>query len=241
MLFLVLLAYLRRLNEVVLEVALQVEVRDRVLVRALEELGQNRIRDDATLVRRVKAVVALDVRRNELRHIRLRAEGVVRKSHEGAQLRGQETRLEERVVGTAGLPRLLLLRRHVLGLLGTLTLLRVLDLTASGLHRRHRLLRDLLDLRVELRLSILQLLDNGRETLLGREGRLLRSINNRRNRRHRRLNLRGRGSGLHDLGLRGLLLSDRCNNRGGDDNGGGDRLDLLDRLLGLIGGHRVCY
>ena len=81
-----------------LEVRLEVQVRDRVLVRHLQQAGQHTVGDDAALVRRVEARVRLDVVGDELRDLRLRALGASRQLHEGAELRGERAGLQERVL-----------------------------------------------------------------------------------------------------------------------------------------------
>lgn len=77
-----------RLQEVRLQVALQVQVRDRILVRHLQQLRQSTIGDDTTLVCGVKARVALHIRRHMLRYLRLRSLGASSHTHERTQLRG---------------------------------------------------------------------------------------------------------------------------------------------------------
>ena len=117
-----------------LQERLEVEVRDRVLVRHAEEAGEDAVGDDVALVGGVKARVRLDVVGDELRHLRLRALRARRELHERAQLRGQTARLEERVLGAAELPGGLLLGRHVGDvLLDAALLARLLDLLGRGL------------------------------------------------------------------------------------------------------------
>ena len=126
-----------------LQVALQVQVGYRVLVRDLEQLGKSGIGENATLVGGVKAVVLLHVGGHKLRHLRLGLHRAAGQAHKGAQLGGQTAGLEECIVCTTGLPGLLLLRSHILGLLGSLATLGILDLPRSGLHSGQSLLRDL--------------------------------------------------------------------------------------------------
>ena len=102
-----------RLEEVNLEERLEVQVRDRVRVLDLQQAGQHAIGDDVTLVGGVKARVLLHVVRHELRDLRLRTLGTGWQLHERAQVSGQGTRLQERVLRAAELPRRLLLGRHV--------------------------------------------------------------------------------------------------------------------------------
>jgi len=72
-----------RLEEVHLQEALEVQVGHLVLVRHTEELGELRVGEDAALEGRIKAVVALHVPRDKLRHIRLALEALGRETHEG--------------------------------------------------------------------------------------------------------------------------------------------------------------
>ena len=61
-----------------LQERLEVQVRDRVLVRHAQEAGQNTVGDDVTLVGGVKARVRLHVVGDELRDLRLRTLGTGR-------------------------------------------------------------------------------------------------------------------------------------------------------------------
>jgi len=65
-----------------LEEALKVEVRYLLPILDAEELAKLGIREDATLEVGVKAVVRLDVARDELRDIRLALLGLGGKAHE---------------------------------------------------------------------------------------------------------------------------------------------------------------
>jgi len=86
-----------------LKEALEVEVRYLLAVLDTEELAKLRVGKDAALERGVKAVVRLDVARDELGYIRLALLRLGRKAHEGAELIRKRAELEERVVGTAGI------------------------------------------------------------------------------------------------------------------------------------------
>ena len=58
-----------------LQERLEVQIGDRVLVRHAEEAGQYTVGDDVALIGGVKARVRLDIVRDELRDLRLRALG----------------------------------------------------------------------------------------------------------------------------------------------------------------------
>jgi len=213
------------LLEVDLQELLEVQVRHLILVRNAEQLGQRRVRQDAALERRVEAVVLLDVRRDVLGHLRLRALLAGLELHERAELIRQRALDEERIVGAASLPGLALLRGHVLRALALL-LLGVTGLALGGLERILHALDRLADLGVELDAERLELLgERGEESLAA-----LRRLNSRGrrglDRRDHNLGLGGRG------GLRGLLLLDRGSLRGGrGGGGGGDRGGSLGILL----------
>ena len=99
------------LEEVNLEEALEVQVGNLLTILHTEELGELRIGDNAALEARVKAVVGLDIRRDELRDLRLALLALGRETHERRELIGDRAGLEERVVRTASLPSGTLLRR----------------------------------------------------------------------------------------------------------------------------------
>jgi len=216
-----------------LEVRLEVQVRDRVLVRDFQQAGEHAIGDDAALVRRVKARVSLDVVGDELRDLRLRALGASRQLHEGAQLRGERAGLQEGVLRAAELPRGLLLRRHVSNILLHAALLaRLLDLLGNRLRRDQRVGDDSLELIGQARADLAQALNHRRD------GRGLAGSG-----RHLRRGGRGRGSGNGDLDLRlgrrlaggrRLLL-----NGGGRGSHGGRGSGGSSGLLrsGLLGGN----
>ena len=215
-----------------LEVRLEVQVRDRVLVRDLQQAGQNAVGDDAALVRRVKARVGLDVVGDELRDFRLRALGASGQLHEGAQLRRERAGLQEGVLGAAQLPRGLLLGRHVGDvLLHALALASLLDLLGSRLRRDQRVGDHGLELIGQARTDLAQALNHRRD------GRGLASSG-----RHLRRGGRGRGGNRdNDLGLRRRLArgSRLLLNGGGSGShggrGGGGSSGLL--RSGLLGGN----
>jgi len=212
-----------------LQERLEVQVRHLILVRHTEQLRQGRVREDATLERRVEAAVLLHVVRDELRDLRLRTLLARLEAHEVAELIRQGTLHEEGVVGTAGLPRLTLLRGHVLRAL----LLLLLDLTGLTLRRLdgvRNTLRGLADTGRQLRRQGLELLRQAGEDDIG----ALRRLNDGRGRR--RLNRRdghNRLGGHGGLGgLRGLRSLGRLGGLG--DGGRGNRGDggrLLRRHL----------
>jgi len=145
-----------------LQERLEVEVRDRVLVRHAEEAGEDTVGDDVALVGGVKARVRLDVVGHELRDLRLRALRAGRELHERAQLRGQAAGLQERVLRAAELPRGLLLGRHVRDVLLDAALLAgLLHLLGRGLGGEERVGDDLLQLVGEARAHLAQALHNG--------------------------------------------------------------------------------
>ena len=218
-----------------LQERLQVQVRHLLLVRNAQELGQRRVRQDAALEVRVEAAVLLDVARDELRDLRLRALLSRLETHERAQLIRQRALHEEGVVGAASLPRLALLRGHVLRVL-LLLLLDLARLALGGLDRIGDRLRGLADTGRQLHRQRLELLSKAGEDHIrvldrlhdgGGRGRL--------DRRHRHNGL-GRGGGLLSLDRLRLGDLDRGSRRSGGDNGGrGGRLGggggLLSRHL----------
>jgi len=221
-----------------LQERLEVQVRDRVLVRHAQEAGQNAVGDDVALVGGVEARVRLHVVRDKLRDLRLGALGASGQLHERAQLRREATRLQERVLGAAQLPRRLLLRRHVGHiLLHTALLAGLLDLLGSRLRRDQRVGDDLLQLVGQARAHLAQALnhaaDRGRGSAL-RRGRLRGGRRRRGGSDRRDNNLRLGGGGL--AGGLDLRLSGR---RGG--GGGGDGLGGRGGLLGggLLHGLRL--
>ena len=225
-----------------LQVRLQVQVRHLVLVRHAQELGERSVRQDATLERRVEARVRLDVRRDELGHLRLRALRTRRETHEHTELIRQRALHQEGIVRTARLPRLALLGRHVRGVL-LLLLLGIARLTLGRLDRIVHVLDRIADLGGELRTERLELLAERREQRLAALDRL-HNHNRRLNRRDDSLNL---GGDLRRLRL-GLLLHGRRSGSGGggrrgsdDDLGGSGSLGGgRGRSIRLLGRHLVC-
>lgn len=192
-----------RVNSVLLEVdlqeALQVQVRDIRLIRHAQELRERRVGEDTALELRIEAVVALDVVRDELRHLRLGALGTRRDTHERRQLIADRALAQEGVVRTALLPRGAGLRgqRRRVHLHLALALAR---LTLDRLRRRGDLVERRTDTRRQLTLEALELVRERRQNRL-RRARIRRRNGGRhgRRRRHRRDNhLR--------LGHRGLAL-----------------------------------
>jgi len=114
-----------------LQEALEVEVRYIITILNAEELAELGVGDDAALERRVKAAVRLHIASNELRDIRLAALRLGGKTHERSKLIADWAKLEESVVGAAGLPSRLLLRRHVLWILA-LAALGVANIALEG-------------------------------------------------------------------------------------------------------------
>jgi len=225
-----------------LQERLEVQVRDRVLVRHAQEAGQNTIGDDVALVGGVEARVRLHVVGHELRDLRLGALGASGQAHERAQLRGQTAGLEEGVLRATQLPRGLLLSRHVRNvLLHAALLARLLHLLGRGLGGQERIGDDLLQLVGQARAYLAQALNHAADRGRGRlhSGTLRRS----RGRGGRR----GSDRGDNDLGLGGRLASSlglglssgRSRGRGSD---GGLSSGLLgDGLLhGLRLGAHVC-
>ena len=209
-----------------LQEALEVQVGHLILVADAEELGQRRVREDATLERGVKARVRLDILADELGHLGLRAGLTGLEAHEGAELLRQRALDQEGVVGATGLPDSLLLRRHRRRVLALL-LLGVAGLTLSRLRRLLDSLHGVADTDRELRAERLERLGKGGKLDLRRDSRGRRGLNSGGgNRGHRDLGLCGRGGldglglglGLH-LGLSGLGDS-RLRGGGGNNNGG---------------------
>ena len=219
-----------------LQEGLEVQVGHLVLVRDAQELGERGVGEDAALERGVEAVVLLDVARDELRHLRLRALLARLEAHERGELIRQRALDQEGVVGAASLPRLALLGRHVRRVL-LLLLLGLASLALGRLDRIRDALRRLTDTRRQLRGQRLELLGEAGEDHI----RALDRLNNRRcrrrlDRRHGHNRLRGshRLLGLDRLGLGDLNGGSR--RRGGNRGGGGDNgLDIR-----LLSGHLVC-
>ena len=223
-----------------LQERLEVQVRDRVLVRHAQEARQNTVGDDVALVGGVEARVRLDVVGHELRDLRLRALGASGQLHERAQLRREATRLQERVLGAAQLPRGLLLGRHVSDvLLRLLALARLLHLLGGSLCSDQQVGNDLLQLiglaRAHLAEALNYAADRGRGRLHGSTLRRRRGRGGRRggDRRNNDLRLGGRRL-AGSLGLR--LSGTSSGGRGG--HGGGSGLGGL-RGGGLLRGLRL--
>ena len=226
------------LEKMHLQERLEVQVSDRVLVRHAQEAGQNAVGDDVALVGGVKARVRLHVVGDKLRDLRLRTLGTGGQAHERAQLRGQATRLQERVLGAAQLPRSLLLRRHVGDVLLHAALLAgLLDLLGGRLRRDQRVGDNLLQLVGEARANLAQALnhaaDRGRSVLRGRTLR--------RGRGRDRGGGRNRGDNHLGLGGRRLAGSLGLGLSGGRGRGGGSDGGLGGGLLGdgLLRGLRL--
>lgn len=212
-----------------LEELLEVELRDLILVRDTEELRELGVRNDAALELGVLAVVGLDVVRDELRDLRLRALGARRDAEERTELIRDATLAEERVVRALRLPLRALLGGER-GRVNTALLLRVAGLTLEGLDRR----RGLRDRRARAGRNLrLDRADRLRER---REDRLRRTdLRGRRGRRRGRGNRRDRHLGL---GLGGGRLLGGGSRRGrGSRRGSGSRgSNLLGHLVCLNGG-----
>ena len=192
------------------------------------------------LVGGVKARVRLHVVGDELRDLRLRTLGTGGQAHERAQLRGQATRLQERVLGAAQLPRGLLLRRHVGDILLHAALLAgLLDLLGGRLRRDQRVGDDLLQLVGQARAHLAQALnhaaDRGRGRLHGSTLRRGRGRGGRRGSDRRDNDLRLGGRRL--AGSLGLRLGG-ASSGGGGGHGGGSGLGGL-RGGGLLRGLRL--
>lgn len=121
-----------------LQEALEVQVRHLLTILHAEELGQLGVGEDAALHVGVKAVVRLDIRRHELRDIRLATLRRGGETHEGAELRADGAHLEEGVICTASLPRRTGLRAERLRV-NLAALLRATGITLEGLHSLLRL------------------------------------------------------------------------------------------------------
>lgn len=199
-----------------LQEGLEVQVRDRVLVRHAQEAGQHAIGDDVALVRGVEARVRLHVVGHELRDLRLRALGAGGQAHERAQLRREPTGLQEGVLRAAQLPRRLLLGRHVgYILLHALAATSLLDLLGGSLRGQERVGDDLLHLVGEAGTDLAQTLNNAADRgRCGISSRGLRRIRGRGGRGDRRYNYLGLGGSLAGS-LGGLRLRDG-GGRGGD-------------------------
>ena len=233
-----------------LQERLEVQVRDSVRVLDLQQAGQHTIGDDVTLVGGVEARVLLDVVGHELRDLRLRTLRAGRQLHERAQVGGQGTRLQERVLRAAELPRRLLLGRHLRDvLLDTTLLLGILDLAGRRLGSHEQVGDDLLQLVRLAGADLAETLNNASDRRRGSgTGSGLRRWGRGQghgrgsDRRHNDLGLGRRLAG----GLRGLGLSS-SRSRGSDDGrggrGGGGLLGGSSGLLRGLGGisraHRV--
>jgi hypothetical protein len=213
-----------------LQILLEVEVGNLGLVVHAEELRERGIGKDAALEVGVKAVVGLDILRDELGHLRLRALGTRSDAHEGAELRGERLLLEEGVVRTTSLPGSLLLRGQSRGI-DTALLLGVAGLLLGGLGSLLSGTDGITHLRRELRGESLELLrERRKESIRGLSGNNRGCSNDDRNCDSGNNNLRLRRGLLLGLGLCFLRRS-RC--------GGGGR--GFSGLLGLlISGHLVC-
>ena len=209
-----------------LQELLEVEVGDLLTILRTEELRQARIGDDAALEVGVEAAVRLDIRRHELRDIRLRALRLGGQAHEARQLIGDGAELEERVVRAAGLVGRALLSGHRRGVLAHAAL----GITGLTLHR----LRSIGSLAEQLAHAGRDVSVQGADTLLdrGEESIGRASLNRRRERGGSR-----RGRGRHDCGDR---RSDRdlYNCLGGRRLLGGGGLGGGRGLL--VGRHLVC-
>ena len=183
----------------------------------------------------------LDIARDELGHLRLRALLARLEAHERGELIRQRALHEKSIVRAASLVRLELLRAHVLRVLALL-LLAVTGLALGRLDGILNTLDGVAQAGLELGTEGLELLTEGGELNLRR----LRGLNHDRGRRglngrHRErggardglLNLRGLGLGGSLRGLRG---------RGGDGGGGcsDDSGDDDGLGIGLLGRHLVC-
>jgi len=218
-----------------LQERLQVQVRHLILVRNAQELREGSVRQDAALERRVKARVRLDIGGDELGHLRLRALGTRRETHENAQLVRQGALHKERVVRTARLPRLALLGRHVRRVL-LLLLLGIARLTLGRLDRIVHVLHGIAHLGGELRAQRLELLAQGGKERLA----ALERLDNHNRRLHRRDDSLNLGGNLGRLRLGLLLDGNRRRRRSSDDD-----LGCSGRLhggggIGLLGRHLVC-
>lgn len=173
-----------------LEVRLEVEVRDLILVRNTEELRELRVGDDTALEVGVKAVVRLDLRRDELRDIRLRLEALDRETHERRELIRDRADLEEGVVRTARLLLGAVLRGERRGV-NLALLARVTRLTLEGTRRLLSLTNDRTDTTRKLRVDRTERLLETREDRLRRTDLRGSRLNSGRDRRSsRRLRLR---------------------------------------------------
>ncbi len=212
-----------------LQERLEVQVRDRVLVRHAQEAGQDTVGDDVALVGGVEARVRLHVVRDELRDLRLRALGASGQLHERAQLRGQAAGLQERVLRAAELPRGLLLSRHVSDiLLHLLALASLLHLLGSRLRRDQQVGDDLLQLVGLARAHLAEALNHAADRGRGR----LHSGTLRRGRRRRR---RGGNRRDNDLRLGSGRLAGSLGLGLGSSGGGGRGDNRLGGRGGLLG------
>ena len=218
--------YLRlglRLQEVDLQEALEVQVGNLLAVLRAQELAELGVGDDTALEAGVKARVGLDVRRNVLGDIRLALLALGGQAHERGQLIGDRAELEEGVVGTAGLPRGLLLRRHIRRVLAH-TALGVADIALQGLQGLTGLSDQRADTRRPLSAERLEVLLELREDHRGGAG-LGGRLNSWRYGG-------GTNNGYSDLGLRSSLARGLgLGGIGGGRGSGGGGL--------LCSGHRV--
>ena len=219
------------LDVVLVQVLLEVEVRERLALRDAEELLEGGIRLDVVLV--LQALL-LDVRRDGLRDVGAAHLAALRLGEEGAEVIAERRRhLEDGQARRLGDTVLIQLGRAALALAGILdlaanTLLELLELREEATKRlAHR--RDARNHRLDLLANRLHryLRDRRRDRRSG-------GGNNRRDRRNRG---RSRRLRLYSLGLRNLLLN-RGRGRRRNRNRCSDRRNLLllrnlrNRLLG---------
>ena len=202
-----------------LQEALEVQVGHNLAILGTEELAELGVRHNRTLVAGVEAAVLTDIRRDELRHIRLALLGTGRQTHEAGQLRGDGAQLEEGVVRTASIVGGALLGGHRRGVL-TNTALRLAGLTLDGLRGVGSLAEQLANTGGDLRAQGTQAVLDGRQ-----EGIAGASLSGNGGSDHRGRRDRG-GSGDRDI----------------HNRGGGRRLLRRGGLGGglLVSGHRVC-
>ena len=203
------------------EVLLEVEVRQGLTLRHAEQLLERHIRLDVVLV--LQALL-LDVRRDRLRDVGAAHLAALRLGEEVAQVIAQLRRdLEDAEAGRLRHAILIQLRRTALALA------RILDLAGNTL-------LELLQLGVERgdRLAeAVQGTDHATDLIANRLDRLLGDNRRRRNNRgDRRNDRRNNGRlGLHGLLGDGLLLGNR---RSGDRRRGGNRRRGRRRLNGIL-------
>jgi hypothetical protein len=197
-----------------LQERLEVQVGHLLAILDTQELAQLGVRNDAALEVRVKAVVLLDILRNELRHIRLRALRLGRKTHERRELIRNRAKLQEGVIRTARLPSRTLLRRERSGV-NTAAALRVTRLALEGLRGVRGLMDKITDTRGDLRRKSTELRLERRKDSISRLGN-------------------GGGGGL------GGGNSNRSSRNGGRRGDNGDSDLGLGRALGGGLGRHVC-